>query len=376
MATALVALSFTAAPATGSVIATPANASAAQRLVDTYSPIVMMRAQENGLCDSSEEQYWPPTSVDVVLGNPTVRLLVHDSHGTHLITRAPTAADLAGRGKTAYLDLRGDPLQPGCTYARDFDALRRAGKAPAVTYAHIDRQPGHPGLAVQYWFYYYFNQFNDLHESDWEGMQLAFPAGTPAGALATGPNEIVLFQHSGGEHASWQAGKVQKQGTHPVVYSAAGSHATFYGPALWLGNGGNGSGVGCDNTTTPLTTFRPRAILLPDMPPTRGPFAWLSFTGHWGQLEAGFNNGPAGPNTKTVWRKPFTWMDGTRSSSPRVPEGSVMGPSVATAFCGAVAAASAFINFQAKTTAGALGLAGAALLIILVPVSLTRWRPV
>ncbi|MBV9048969.1 MAG: hypothetical protein JOY58_11905 [Solirubrobacterales bacterium] len=53
-----------------------------------------------------------------------------------------------------------------------------------------------------------------------------------------------------------------------------------------------------------------------------------------------------------------------------------MEPSVATAFCGAVATVSAFINFQAKSTAGALGLAGAALLIILVPVSLTRWRPV
>ncbi len=357
-------------------LAAEGSTSAAQRLVETYAPIVKMRAQQNGLCDSSEEQYWPPTSVDVVLGNPRVRLLVHDTRGTRLITRAPTAADLAGRGKNEYLDLPGNPLDPGCTYSQDFNVLRRAGKAPAVTYAHLDRQPGHTGLALQYWFYYYFNQFNDLHESDWEGMQITFPADTAAGALASGPDEIVLFQHSGGEHADWNAAKVKKQGTHPVVYSAAGSHATFYSSALWLGNGGNGSGVGCDNTTTPLTTFTPRPILLPNVPPTRGPFAWLSFTGHWGQREAGFNNGPAGPNTKTVWREPFTWMDGSRSSSPKVPASSLMGPSVATEFCGAVATVSGFINLQARTTAGALGLALAGLLVILVPAVLTRWRPV
>jgi hypothetical protein len=118
-----------------------------------------------------------------------------------------------------------------------------------VTYAHIARENGHPGFTLQYWFYYYFNQFNDLHESDWEGMQIAFDGAAPAQALREQPTEIVVFQHSGGEHADWSDGKVQKQDTHPVVYSAAGSHATFYGSALYLGNGQNGSGVGCDKSS-------------------------------------------------------------------------------------------------------------------------------
>ncbi len=353
-----------------------ASTSAAQQLADTYSPIVMMRSQQQGLCDSSEEQYWPPTSVDVVLGNPRVRLLKRDSHGTHLIKRAPTAADLAERGPSYYLDLPGNPLDPGCKYAHDFAALRRAGHAPAVTYAHIAREPGHPGLALQYWFFYYFNQFNDLHEGDWEGMQLAFHADTPAQALAGAPYEIVVFQHAGGEHAKWDDAKVKREGTHPVVYSAAGSHATFYGSALYLGNGQNGSGVGCDNTSAPLMTERPGAVLLPDVPVASGQFAWLTYTGRWGQREAGFNNGPAGPNTKTVWRKPFTWMDGTRDSSPTVPGGALIGPSVAGAFCGAVANVTGFLNLMARTTPGAIGLAAGIALLIVVLVSLTRWRPV
>ena len=250
------------------------------------------------------------------------------------------------------------------------------GSVPDVTYAHLDREPGHPGLALQYWFYYYFNQFNDLHESDWEGMQITFAADTPEQALATGPDEIVVFQHSGGEHTSWDDSRVQKEGTHPVVYSAAGSHATFYSAALWLGNGQNGSGVGCDNTTDPVTAFRPRAILLPDSPVRTGPFAWTSFTGRWGQREAGFNDGPAGPNTKTVWREPFTWMDNTRTASPQVPGGGLLGPSVAHAFCGAVATVTGYLNLAAKSRIQALGLGVGVLLVIVVLISLTTWRPV
>ena len=112
---------------------------------------------------------------------------------------------------------------PGaCSYAKDFQALRNDGQAPAATYAHIATEPGFTGLVVQYWFFYYFNQFNDVHEGDWEGMQISFDADTPAAALAQGPSQIALFQHAGGERADWDDAKVQKDGTHPVVYPAAG----------------------------------------------------------------------------------------------------------------------------------------------------------
>jgi hypothetical protein len=359
-------------------VVSPAEAgpSAARRLVDTYAPIVMLRAQKNPPCDTSEEQYAPPTSVRAVLGNPRVRLLIRHARGTHPVKRAPTAADIAGGGENAYLDLPGSPLRAGCKYARDFVALRRAGRAPAVTYAHIAREPGHSGFAVQYWFFYYFNQFNDLHESDWEGMQLTFPAPTAAQALAAGPSQIVLFQHAGGEHADWDDDKVQKRGRHPVVYSAAGSHATYYDSALYLGNGQSGSGVGCDNTTEPLISVRPRPVLVPDASAPGGAFRWLTYTGHWGQREASYNNGPTGPNTKTVWREPFTWMEGTRSSSPTVPGGSLIGPSVAGAFCGTVAQISSFMNLATDTPPGAIAVAVVCLLLIVVPVRLTTWRPV
>jgi hypothetical protein len=353
-----------------------ASDTATQRLVDAYAPIVMMRAQHDGVCNTSEEQYGPPTTVDVVLHNPRVRLLQHVGRHMVEVTQSPSAADLAGRNEDFYLDLPGNPLRPGCTYARDFAAVRRAGGAPAITYAHIAREPGYSGFAVQYWFYYYYNQFNDLHESDWEGMQITFDATSPTEALAAGPHEIVVFQHSGGEHTNWSDPRVQKQGRHPIVYSAAGSHATFYSSALWLGTGQNGSGVGCDNTTAPLTAFHPRPVLLPETIPRTGKFAWLDYDGHWGQREAGFNDGPQGPNTKKVWQTPFSWMDATRTRSPEVPGDSLMGPAVSHTFCGAVADVSRFINLKAQTSAGAVALGLALAILVTLPIVLTRWRPV
>lgn len=38
-------------------------------------------------------------------------------------------------------------------------------------------------LAVQYWFYWYFNDWNNTHESDWKFIQVLFDASTVADAL-------------------------------------------------------------------------------------------------------------------------------------------------------------------------------------------------
>jgi hypothetical protein len=347
-----------------------------EKLVRTYAPIVMLRAQESPPCDTAEEQY-EPTTVNVMLGNPRVNLLRPPEPGEPEIVRpAPTAAEVAGRGPRWHLDVPGDPLNAGCTYARDFAALKASGDAPAITYAHIARERGTSGLVVQYWFFYYFNQFNDVHEGDWEGMQIAFDANTPREALATGPYEIALFQHGGGEKGAWDDDKVQKEGTHPVVYPAAGSHATFYDSAIYVENGQGGSGLGCDNTTEPLRRVEVRPVLVPTDPPPGSRFQWLTYEGHWGEKEKSYNNGPTGANTKGQWRKPFTWMDGVREASPKLPGGLALGPAVTQAFCPAVATVSSWVNLEAQTRLGAILIGVVLVLLVAVPIALTRWTPV
>jgi hypothetical protein len=351
-----------------------------RQLVSTYSPNLMLREQtDKDNCTTSEEQYSPPTTVSTVLRNPAVNLVQYVDGKDVLVKRGPTASDIADLGDDYYLDLPGDPLDVKCpetgSYPQDFQRLRNDGKALALTYAHIATEPGHPGFVIQYWFFYYFNQFNDVHEGDWEGMQISFDADDAAQALQDGPSQIALFQHAGGERADWDDTKVQKNGTHPVVYPAAGSHATFYDHAIYIQNGSHGSGVGCDNTSEPLTESKPAPIIIPTTAAPGSEFQWLGFLGHWGQREKGFNNGPQGPTTKKQWLEPFTWMDGIRQDSPRLPGGSILGPAASTAFCGAIAAVSEFINLEAKSTIGAILLALILLALILVPIFLTRWRP-
>ena len=373
---ALPAAAPSPAPAARGATEAPPSDAAAQRLAAKYAPITMLREQLHPPCDTKEEQY-QPTSVGAVLGNPTVTLTRELPDGKlEDVKKAPTAADIAGKGDGWYLDYEGKVLGDTCVYARAFKKLLDEGKAPAVTYAHIAREPGHTGFVLQYWFFWYFNQFNDLHEADWEGMQLAFEAETTAAALEEEPSEIILFQHAGGERAGWEDGKVQKEGTHPIVYPAAGSHATFYDSAVYVENGQNGSGVGCDVTSEPLRELRPRPVLLPDTAPEKGAFQWLSYRGRWGEREKGFNNGPTGPVTKSVWREPFAWMAKQRSTSPRFPGGSVVGGSVTGAFCGAVTTVTDFTHLMTKSRPTAIAILVAAALALVLFVLLTRWGPV
>jgi len=376
------ALAFALAPAVaraaepGTTTLTVGLPGPALELAEKYVPITELREETDPPCDTSEEQY-QPTSVDTVLGNPTV-LLQHAGEGGELTTvrRAPTARQIAGLGEGWYLNLEGTALGDTCVYARAFKKPEREGRAPPVTYAHIAREEGHPGFALQYWFFWYFNQFNDLHEGDWEGMQITFEAETPAAALREEPSEIILFQHAGGERADWEDGKVQKEGTHPIVYPAAGSHATFYDSAVYVENGQHGSGLGCDNTTGPLRELRLRPILMPEQVKSKGPFAWTDYYGRWGEKEKGYNNGPTGPQTKTVWSEPFAWMAEQRTTSPRLPGGTLAGPQVTKAFCGAVATASELINLDAESPPAAAATVIGILALIILFVGVTRWRPV
>ncbi len=350
--------------------------SAAQQLIEAYSPRLEIRAQEDPPCNTAEEQY-ESTTVNTVLGNPAVVLEETGADGEEEpVKEGPRASDLAGLGQDNYLNIPGDPLGDTCVYAKDFDALKREGRAPPVTYAHIAREVGREGLAVQYWFFWYFNQFNDLHEGDWEGMQVVFESSDPATALEEGPSEIGLFQHGGGEKADWESGKVEKEGTHPVVYPAAGSHATFYEAAVYVENGRKGSGVGCDNTAEPHRRLNVTPIQVPTEPGPDSPFAWLTYEGHWGQKEKGFNNGPTGPAMKDRWTAPLTWMEEIRTTSPRLPVGSVLGPTVTRAFCGAVADVTAFMNRSQRDHWLLYVVPGLFLALILFIVWRTTWRPV
>jgi hypothetical protein len=312
-----------------------------QQLAEKYAPIAYLKEQAEP-CDDDGEPY-PPAPVEVVLGDPEVVLRqdsgAEDAEDDPIVVTGPTAQDLVGRDETYYLDFPGNPRDPNCDYEQW--SKERMGTQAPVTYVHVATEPGRPGkLAVQYWLYFVFNDFNNTHESDWEMIQLTFDADTAEEALTQQPVQLAYAQHGGAEAAAWDDDKVLKEGDHIVVYPAAGSHASQYGSHTYMGWGENGTGFGCDETSGPSVRTPLQPVLLPDDPDPNGPFAWLLFEGRWGEKQPWEFNGPQGPATKTKWTEPVSWTDNIRDSSIKVPDREGFGPSPTSAFCRLSAAGS------------------------------------
>jgi len=328
------ALEAAAAPA-ASASAPGAGASTAEiALARAYAPVIRLK-EKPGSCDIGRP--YEPTDIDVLMGNDEVALRGPWDR-TNIVKVAPTAGDL-GRGLFDYhLDFPGDALRPGCTYEQF--AARLARLAPPTMYARTVTEPGYPGkLALQYWFFYVYNDWNNKHEGDWEMIQLLFDARGPAEALRGRPTDVGFSQHSSAERARWGDDKLQLEGgTHPVVYPAQGSNANFFRSDLFLMRSG-AEGVGCDDTTGPSQTIRPDVAVVPTARARYlRAYPWLGFDGRWGEKQSSFYNGPTGPNDKLQWTRPVTWSrQSWRSESFAVPTATAVGPTTTGFFCGAVA---------------------------------------
>ena len=348
-----------------------ASAGDEQALAMRYAPVVRLVEQQEE-CGPGEP--YQPIDVNALFGQPTVALR-GPWNAADLVKIGPTARDLTGGLYDYHLDFPGDALSPGCGYER-WARLITEGHAPKL-YAHVATEPGFPQrLALQYWFFYVYNDWNNLHEGDWEMIQLDFDAATPSDALAKRPAKVGYSQHEGAEQASWGDDKLELvDGTHPVVYPAAGSHANFYDEGLFLGSSAE-QGVGCDNTTGPHDDLRPAVATIPSDPAqARAEFPWIDFQGRWGELQPAFFNGPTGPNLKTQWAQPITWSEDWRDQSFTVPAGSVFGTAATDFFCRAIGNGSrALVQLVHRPLQFTLGLALLALLLLFA-LSRTAWRP-
>lgn len=82
------------------------------------------------------------------------------------------------------------------------------------------------GHYITYWFFYAYNAGPapgglDNHEGDWERISVKLNRQNRATAVA-------YYQHKGHEEKRWR--DVPKQGSHPLVFSAKGSHASYASP--------------------------------------------------------------------------------------------------------------------------------------------------
>jgi len=360
-----------AGAALGFSAAASASLADQRALAERYAPVVRLVEQKHE-CGPGEP--YRPIDVDALFGQQSVALR-GPWNPDDLVKIAPTAKDLARGLYDYHLDFPGNALEPGCDYERWARRITQ-GRKPTV-YAHVASEAARPGrLALQYWLFYVYNDWNNLHEGDWEMIQLLFDADNARQALVGRPTAIGYSQHEGAEEAGWGADKLELiGGTHPVVYPAAGSHANFFGDGLFLGSSAD-QGVGCDNTTGPHVDVRPAVATIPSDPAeARSEFPWIGFQGRWGELRPAFYNGPTGPNLKTQWTEPIRWSDHWRERSFSVPAGSAFGTTATDFFCRAIGGGSrALVQLANRPLQFTLGLAALVLLLIYV-LSRTTWRP-
>ncbi len=321
------------------------NLSAEQELADRYAPVMYVRIQSQR-CGTPPDEGEPylPLPVEMVIGNDDV-VIRDGENDDEIIATGPSAQELATFGRETYMDFPGDPRQPGCTYESDSRArIQEEGFVP-TTYARVTFDPVNDRLALQYWFYWYFNDWNNTHESDWEGIQLVWDkVESVEDALEISPSRIGYAQHGNGEVAEWGDDKVQLEDrTHPIVYPAAGSHASFFSNDTFLAWGERNSGFGCDVSSPPSGRTPLDVVLIPAVVEPESEFAWLLYEGRWGEKQPGSFNGPRGPGFNSRWEEPFDQMDRWRPFSIVVPGSDALGPNMADAFCTITGAGSSLL---------------------------------
>jgi hypothetical protein len=159
---------------------------------------------------------------------------------------------------------------------------------------------GTTGLWLQYWFWYFLNDYQlafgiDVHEGDWEMIQLRVLPGDDA------PADAVYAQHTYCEINSWDAvGRLSGDAHRPLVYVGRGSHASFFE----AGYHETDFYDLCDGKQPPKTATR--LVDVTDPPP------WLLWPGHWGSTRLQYP-GPDAPCRHAQWDHPERLLNSART---------------------------------------------------------------
>jgi hypothetical protein len=205
-----------------------------------------------------------------------------------------------------------------------------AASGPSVVYGRHEVDAG--TVVLQYWFFYDDNFWSlqyppsgfawQAHEGDWEVVTVVLDE-------EQRPVEAGYSQHCTGERRAW--GGVQRQGTHPVVYVATGSHANLFAPGLHP--------ISLDCYPPAIRTILQQAGVTPfDFLVSRGRVLgpgttaiervhdnaprWLRFPGTWGEAQfvnipapigpgiVPFGTSPVGPAFQDDWLDPLSTIAG------------------------------------------------------------------
>jgi RsiW-degrading membrane proteinase PrsW (M82 family) len=276
------------------------------QLAETYAPVLYFHPDEAFM----------PQSVNVLIDNSRLRQDVSFWFDVNVLNEVALTDLLTFNQADYFLDVwygsRGASDYKNYSAHRDFylqNLSPDVGGPPVTTYAHIVRDQENQKISIQYWLFYFYNDWFNKHEGDWEFVQVILDQNQ-------NPEWVVLSQHHGGTRRAWENTKIEG-GTHPAAYVALGSHANyFWGDEIYP----NGQDIGnarveiLDRTGSAQRVI-PEVHLLPerehlftdasDYPLLE----WLVFNGNWGELAfQGDFGGPQGPADKGAqWEQAYQW---------------------------------------------------------------------
>lgn len=257
-----------------------------------------------------------PQSVDVILNTARLSQARRNWIDINILTQVSLSDLLVYTDPSYALDAwygdEGSSDYKNYSAHRDYyeNVLSPEAGGPAITaYARVTRSGDGSNVTIQYWLFYYYNDWFNKHEGDWEMIEVILDE-------ANSPEWVVLSQHHGGTRRSWTQTLIEDE-THPAVYVALGSHANyFWGPE----NYPNGTTVGSLNIevmdrTGDFGRIIPEVVQLPGRdeltsdPAAWAGLEWLQFKGRWGQAAPHLDfGGPLGPADKgRQWEAAYEW---------------------------------------------------------------------
>lgn len=149
------------------------------------------------------------------------------------------------------------------------------------------------GYDIQYWFFYAYNDSyaSVNHEADWEHI-------TVTADSASNFYSAWYAAHSGGKRYS--ASQLQWNGTHPIVYSADGSHASYPSVGTFPTEV-----TGFDDHTYsggPVWQTWNNWVNVGEKAAPRNGQTFIKYGGRWGEVgELEDTSGPQGPSFQGSW---------------------------------------------------------------------------
>jgi hypothetical protein len=288
------------------------------RLAKKFAPIVFIYPDDPYL----------PNELEVLVGDAELK-----QHRTGLpdlvIEPNPTLAIFDTSTYWAewyYLDIKDKkPGEENVSYRNDYN--KEKNKYQLVPYVHVDDQDPNETV-IQYWLFYYFNDWWNKHEGDWELVQVMVDKeGNPTRA-AYSQHVKIPFLPGGGTRLAWNDIPYKTDDTHPWVFVGKGSHASYFSPGPFIYpidvDETSFDGIAIlppevydarifDLPNTTLKTWAPNPIIITDTQPS-----WMNFQGTWGRggwtpipiVGSALSEAPKGPHWKgEKWGNPIGWAN-------------------------------------------------------------------